>query len=202
MQPEPQANAPDSDDVSTALNLLGESLQAEVYRINQEGSHAMQVGDYDTAQAVIDFAKRLTAFRQKVADLGDEWAKLEAMRDAATVEVQEIVSKRFFGKSRKGQITPHTDYFRPILEVLVSMGGKGKTAEVLDRLGERMKPVLKPKDYDFLESDGKSIRWRNAAQWARNTMVNTDGRMKRSSRGLWEISNTGREWLRNNPSCP
>jgi hypothetical protein len=43
---------------------------------------------------------------------------------------------------------------------------------------------------------GKSIRWRNAAQWARNTMVNEDGRMvKNGKNGVWEISDKGRKWL-------
>lgn len=53
------------------------------------------------------------------------------------------------------------------------------TRKVLDKVGVRMKGVLKPLDYAVLPSDGKSIRWRNSAQWARNTMVNEDGRMKR-----------------------
>ena len=186
-----------ADEVSTALHLLGESLQGEVQRINQEGSLAMQKGDYDTAQAVIDFAKRLTAFRQKVSELEQEWSKLEDLRDRESTEVQRIVSKRFFGKSHKGEITPEEAYCRPILEVLVEMGGSGPTKEVLDRFGEKMKAVLKPKDYDPLESDPTQLRWRNAAQWARNKMANVDGRMKKNSpRGLWEISKAGLAWLR------
>jgi restriction system protein len=189
----------DTDDVSAALHLLGESLEVEVQRINTEGSQAMQVGDYDTAQAVIDFAKRLTAFRAKVNDLGEEWMKLEELRDKASAEVQQIVSKRFFGKSKKGQITAHLDYCKPLLEVLEEMGGKGKTKEVLDKLGEKMKPILKPKDYEPHESDSKQIRWRNTAQWARNQMVNEDGRMKKNSpRGVWEISSAGSAWLKKN----
>jgi restriction system protein len=189
--------SPDTDDVSAALNLLGDSLEAEVQRINTEGSQAMQVGDYDTAQAVIDFAKRLTAFRAKVNDLGEGWLKLEELRDKATAEVQQIVSKRFFGKSRKGDITPQDAYCRPLLEVLVAMNGGGKTKEVLDLLGDKMKSTLKPKDYEAHESDAQQIRWRNTAQWARNLMVNEDGRMKKNSpRGVWEISEKGRNWLK------
>lgn len=189
----------DNDDVSAALSLLGETLHAEVQRINTEGSQAMQLGDYDTAQAVIDFAKRLTAFRGKVSELAQEWTKLEEMRDSASLEVQQIVSKRFFGKSRKGEITPHEVYFRPILQVLEELGGKAKTKAVLDCLEAKLQTVLKPKDYEVLESDGRSIRWRNAAQWARNAMVNNadDGRMKKDSpRGIWEISDKGRACLR------
>ena len=64
------------------------------------------------------------------------------------------------------------------------------------RVGDKMKNVLKPLEYEFLKSAGKSIRWRNAAQWARNTMVNEDGRMvKNGKNGVWEISDKGRKWL-------
>ena len=58
-----------------------------------------------------------------------------------------------------------------------------------------MKDILKPLDYEPHKSDGKSIRWRNSAQWARNTMVNEDGRMKKTKNGIWEISEKGRKWL-------
>lgn len=76
------------------------------------------------------------------------------------------------------------------------MGGSGKTKLVLDRVGEKMKGVLKAIDYEAHKSDEKQIRWRNSAQWARNTLVNDDGRMKKGSpNGVWEISEKGRKWL-------
>lgn len=73
----------------------------------------MQGGDYDTATAVIEFAKRLLAFQKKVEGLVNEWAELEDLRDAASPAVQEIVSKRFFGK-KKGEITPHSSFYSRI----------------------------------------------------------------------------------------
>jgi hypothetical protein len=191
-------NTPDQNDVSTALGLLRDSLAEEEQRIRSEGASAMQAGDYYTATAVIEFAKRLLAFQKKVEALGTEWGMLEDLRDAASPAVQEIVSKRFFGKSRKGEITPHTAYYRAILESLVELGGSAKTRAVLDRVGDKMKAILKPLDYEPHKSDGKSIRWRNSAQWARNTMVNDDGRMKKSKTGIWEISDKGRKWLKEN----
>lgn len=192
-----QAAAP--DDVGAALGLLQGALGDEEKRIRTEGALAMQKGDFDTATSVIDFAKRLLAFRDKVGTLEKEWADLEALRDRSSPIVQNIVSKRFFGRRDGGEITPHLSYCRPILEILVAMGGGGRTRDVLDRLGEKMKGTLKPKDYETHNSDGKQIRWRNTAQWARNHMVNEEDppRMKTNSRkGWWEISEAGREWLK------
>jgi restriction system protein len=188
-----------SDDVGAALGLLQGALGDEEKRIRAEGAQAMHDGDFDTATSVIEFARRLLAFRDRVGVLEKEWAGLESARDAATPAVQAIVSKRFFGRRSSGEITPQQDFFRPLLEVLVEMGGSGRTRDVLDRLGEKMKSTLKPKDYEPHQSDTAQIRWRNTAQWARNHMVNdpTDGRMKRgSTNGRWEISDKGRAWLK------
>jgi restriction system protein len=196
IQPDKLLTEPSDGDVGVALNLLREALGEEEKRIRWEGSQAMAKGDYDTAEAVLEFAKRLLAFTKKVEGLSKEWQGLEKLRDDATPEVQEIVSKRFFGRIGKGEITPHMAYCRYILEVLIEMGGGGKTKTVLDRVGEKLKAVLKPKDYEHHKSSNQ-IRWRNTAQWARNTMVNDDGRMKKGSRnGYWEISDKGRAWLK------
>lgn len=196
-----QENPTPTDDVSAALSLLRDALGEEEQRIRNEGSLAMQNGAYDTAASVIDFAKRLLAFKAKVDGLVNEWEGLEEFNERATPEVREIVSKRFFGKkAKKGESTPQEEYFRPILEALVEMGGKGKTKAVLDRVGEKMKGIFKPLDYGPHSSNPKQIRWRNSAQWARNTMANEDGRMRGDSpNGIWEISEKGRKWLAENP---
>ena len=46
-----------------------------------------------------------------------------------------------------------------------------------------------------LPSDPKSVRWRNTAQWCRNTMVN-EGLLKGDSpHGVWEITAAGKRAL-------
>ena len=191
------SSAPEPEtETSAALELLRDALGEEEQRIRAEGAQAMRDGEYDTATAVIDFARRLLAFRDKVEGLVAEWNALEDLRDEASPEVQEIVSKRFFGRRRSGEITAHQDYCPYILEVLVEMGGKGRTRDVIRAVGEKMHGVLMPQDYEKHRSKGQQIRWINNVQWARNLMVNEDGRMRSdSARGVWEISAKGRRWL-------
>lgn len=187
----------DNDDVGAALNLLRETIQEEDQRICKEGGQAMQAGNLETAKAALDFATRLRAFNDRVAVLQKEWNGLEDVRDRASPEVQQIVSKRFFGRKPKGEVTPQSAFERPILEALVEMGGSGKTNAVLDKVGVKMKTVLKPVDRLRLESENNQIRWRITAQWARHVMANEDGRMKKTVKnGLWEISDKGRAWLK------
>lgn len=61
---------------------------------------------------------------------------------------------------------------------------------------EEMKEILRDVDFEPLASDPHNPRWRNAAQWARNSMVN-EGLLKSGSpRGVWEITEKGREYLK------
>jgi len=72
------------------------------------------------------------------------------------------------------------------------------TADVLARIGKKMKGVLKKPDYEPLASSPDNLRWRNTAQWARNSMVNEGLLKKDSPRGIWEISDKGKSYLRQN----
>jgi len=91
--------------------------------------------------------------------------------------------------------TREESYVRPILKTLATMGGSGKMGDVLARVGTLMQGTLKKVDYEPLASDPDMPRWRNAAQWARNTMVK-DGLLKPDSpRGVWEITDDGRKAL-------
>lgn len=71
------------------------------------------------------------------------------------------------------------------------MGGRGRTNEVLDNVGELMKDKLNVADSDYLPS-GNDIRWRNAAQWERQVMVDKGLLKKDSHRGIWELTDEGR----------
>jgi restriction system protein len=111
---------------------------------------------------------------------------------------QKIQSQRQnLGRLQRGMRTPEERYYGPLLEVLTEMGGSAKVAEVLSRVGTKMKGILKPCDYEPLASGPDNPRWRNAVQWARNSMVR-EGLLKNDSpRGVWEISDKGNQWLGN-----
>lgn len=67
--------------------------------------------------------------------------------------------------------------------------------EVLAQVEQMMKGILKDVDHEPLASAPDMPRWRNAAQWARQAMVE-EGLLKADSpRGFWEISESGRKRL-------
>ena len=67
--------------------------------------------------------------------------------------------------------------------------------DVLIRVEQLMKGVLTRVDYEPLASDPDAPRWRNTAQWARNTMVKEGLLKSNSPHGVWEISEAGRQAL-------
>jgi hypothetical protein len=182
--------------VSSAFEMLLEEVEAEIDFVNGIGSKAFDGRDYDKAKEALERAGVLTAFRDKVAGLRKEWKDIAAVGESQEDE-ETKAERRNLGKLRKGMRTPTEAYYQPILQALDEMGGSGQTAEVLDRVGQIMKGVLKDVDYQPLASSPDNLRWRNAAQWARNSMV-TEGLLKADSpRGVWEITDKGREMLGN-----
>ena len=183
--------------VSSAFEMLLEEVEAEIDFVNNVGAKAFAARDYDRAREALERAGTLTAFRDKVAGLRREWDELAAVAESQEDE-ETKAQRRDLGRLRKGLRTPEAAYYRPILEVLAEMGGSGETGEVLDRVGRKMKGLLKDVDFDPLASGPDNPRWRNAAQWARNAMVR-EGLLKADSpRGVWQISDKGREMLARN----
>ena len=94
-------------------------------------------------------------------------------------------------RAKKGEITPQAHYTFPILGALIEMGGSGRVSKVLDRVFNKMKDRLKPKDLEKLSS-GISVRWKNKAQWERQRLKSEGYLKKDSPRGIWEITDKGR----------
>ncbi|MDZ4817781.1 MAG: winged helix-turn-helix domain-containing protein [Planctomycetota bacterium] len=181
--------------VTSAFEMLLEEVEAEIDFVNGVGSKAFESRDYDKAKEALERTGAMTAFRDKVAALRKNWEQLAATAEREEDE-QTREDRRNLGKLRKGVRTPTEAYYMPLLQVLEKIGGRGKVAEVLDRVGAVMKRVLKDVDYQPLASNPDNLRWRNAAQWARNNMVN-EGLLKSDSpRGFWEISERGLAMLK------
>lgn len=93
--------------------------------------------------------------------------------------------------------TPVQAYWVPILETLVEFGGSAHRLKVIDRVGERMKPMLKPADYEHLPNSF-IVRWRNRVPWQVSNMKDLELIRKDAGRGIWEITPKGRKWLDDN----
>jgi restriction system protein len=182
--------------VQAAFEMLLEEIEAEIDFINGVGSKALEKRDYDRARDALEHAGKLTAFRDKTGALKKEWDGFTVIEVDEEDRKEAEIQRQNLGRLQRGMRTREEAYYVPILQVLSEMGGSGKVAEVLDRVGKKMKGVLKKPDYEPLASGTDSVRWRNTAQWARNSMVNEGLLKKDSPRGVWEIGEKGRSYLK------
>lgn len=188
---------PKQTDIHAALTLLSTEVRDEISRIRGEGADAMTGGDYDTAESVIAFAKDLDDFAAEVERLAGKWDTITDRHEEEPEVVQKIVGTKLFkGRAKKGTTTSEEAFLIPLLRVLEELGGEAKTAEVIAKVGESMKSQFKEPDLLPLPSPPHMIRWENKTMWARNTLVNTLGYMRKDTpRGIWAISDKGRDWL-------
>ncbi len=182
----------DEKEVNEAFEILLEEIEGVADALNERGAEAFREGDYGKAKAAIEEATRLAEFREKVKALQKEWASLLRRRPLA----QKSKQRKSKARLSRGLRTPEDAFRLPILEALVELGGSAHSQEVLDRLEKKITRVLNEYDYQPLPSNPRSSRWRNTAQWCRNTLVR-EGLMKGDSpHGIWEISDQGRKWLK------
>ena len=182
--------------VVAAFEILLEEIETEIDFTNRVGARAFEARDYDRAREVLELAAQLTAYRDKLAAFRREWDRLVLVADEEAEDTETTESHRNPGRLRRGLRTPEEAYYRPILRVLERRGGSGQVGDVLEEVREEMKGILRDVDFEPLASDPHNPRWRNTAQWARNSMVN-EGLLKSGSpRGMWEITEKGREYLK------
>ncbi len=101
--------------------------------------------------------------------------------------------RRTVGNGPREQ-TLYTEYDKPLLECLIALGGKGNAEEVLRNMKLKMGPILKAKDFQVVSSGEE--RWRNTARWRRNALVKLGFLRADSVRGIWEITDLGKAWLK------
>jgi len=101
------------------------------------------------------------------------------------------------GKLPRGLKTTDKAYYRPILKALIDLGGKASVHEVLVRVENVMKGLLKDTDRQPISSNPNEPRWANTAKWARKrmTMMKPPLLKPDSPRKIWEITEAGRRFL-------
>lgn len=96
----------------------------------------------------------------------------------------------------QSKTVPGHEYRKPILEYLVASGGRGAVHDILEAVEQKMKLRLTQKDYELLRYG--QIRWSTNAMYERKHMV-LEGLLKKDSpRGIWEITEQGKNWLSQN----
>ncbi len=184
----------DKNGVAVAFDIVLEEIDSKISALRDRGAKAIRSGAYNESQELTAKAVQMEGFRNRVNDLRQEW--LRAFADTPSksgTTGQRRRTRRVSERLPRGLRTPIKEFKVPILVVLVELGGRGRAADVLDRVGEKLEAVLTPHDWDPLQSG--EIRWRYTVRWARKAMVEEGLLANNSPIGIWEITPAGLEWL-------
>lgn len=159
---------------------------------------ASRQGRYGDVQKATQKVNQVASALERLEGLRSQWDELAAT--PAGLGPVPPVGRGRGGKKRRqtlprGLKTPQEAFRIPTLTALEEFGGRGGVQQVIDRVGELMRAVLNETDRGVL-SDRRSIRWRNTVQWCRWDMVKEGLLASDSPSGIWEITEKGREYLR------
>ena len=169
-----------------ALAVFRAQIQDRLESAQDEGKQAIDQGHFSQAQTFVQQAQALTDL---LKDL-DAWAKRFATLVSPIVDSDDETPRL-----PKGLKTPQSAYRIPILSALVALGGEADIDAVLERVRTLVADRLNTYDLDTF-ADGKTVRWINTAQWARNTLREEGLIRDDTPRGVWGISEAGRKWLK------
>lgn len=176
-------------EVFEAFEILLEEIETTIVILKDKQVSSIENGAYDNAKKIIEQISALEKFRDKVKNLQKEWQKSFSSLFAKTSN-----KRKSKNKLKKGLRTPEDAFRIPILEALVEVGGAASVSKVLELVESKMKNILN--QYDYLPLSSNTVRWKNTAQWCRNTMVKEGLLISDSPRGIWKISEKGREYLK------
>jgi hypothetical protein len=103
-------------------------------------------------------------------------------------------------RAARGTLLPQAEYELPLLESLVELGGSGPASAVIELVGPKLDGRLTSADRSTLASG--EVRWRSRVQFVRIGLVKEGLIARESPRGIWEITDSGRERLRDRANEP
>ncbi|ANE41192.1 hypothetical protein JM64_03730 [Fervidobacterium ngatamarikiense] len=198
-----------SKGVEVAFEILEEEIDIAINDLSERIAELSKQQEFEKAKALIEVGQKVKEYKEKVIALKKKWQEIferEEIRNETfetstqknddelinSESVQRVI-KKAKERLKKGMRTPKEEYVIPILESLIELGGKGEIGQVLKRVYEKMKVKLTWYDMQKLPSSGE-IRWENAAQWVRFDLVRQGFLSDNSPRGIWEITEKGREY--------
>ena len=110
-------------------------------------------------------------------------------------QAPRIQKKGHSRRPPRGALLPEDEYVLPLLEALVELSGSAPTSAVVQRAGEKLEPKLTALDRKRIKSG--DVRWKNRLQFVRLGLIKQGLMKKDSPRGIWEVSESGRELLSN-----
>ena len=173
-----------------AFDVLLSGIVSAMRKARQQHEAAIQQGDLTALVVEHERVVSLLAAREQLEALQDSWAGL-----VGEGEPGEQPGPIYAGaRAARGAKTPGETFTVPILQVLEETGGRAASSQVEDGVGEAMAVQLNEVDRARVRSG--QVRWRVTLRWAVHHMKREGLLAGGAPRGIWEISEEGRAYLR------
>jgi hypothetical protein len=170
------AQVPRSQEVTRAIRSLARQTRLATKEANQLAAKRLARGDYAGAQSLINVAQAISAFGNEVLELNSRW--------------REVRSTGKGPKKGKDSQTPLWEFYRPILQALVSLDGDATRKEIEGKLEETLASSLK--DGDFVTNAHGLPRWKVMVGRARKHMI-AEGFVTGDGPLRWKITSKGEQ---------
>ena len=164
---------------------------------------------------IVDLQNELSEVESEIAPLLERRDQLRRQINAIGLALPRNIDSRSSAQSTQAndvsppqqprdprpRFTPVHAYWRPTLEALVELGGSAERDSVIRHVGERLNGILTEADKQMLPSGGQ-IRWENRVAFQRENMKRQGLIRGDSPRGIWEITEEGRNWLKDASERP
>lgn len=180
-----------SPTVLEAFDKLVEELDQEIREARDAAANAIRDGHDDEADRMRRLIRETTALRAKTHALREAWLALLDGKERRRGRKR----RETFERAPRGQRLPEEAYYLPILRALEQLGGQAPVKQVLQLVYQQIKDKLTQIDLTPLPSDARTLRWRNAALWARQGLVHKGLVQKDTPFGVWAITPRGREYV-------
>jgi hypothetical protein len=170
------AQVPRNQEVTRAIRSLARQTRLATKEANQMAAKRLARGDYAGAQSLINVAQAISAFGNEVLGLNSRW--------------REVRSTGKGPKKGKDSQTPLWEFYRPILQALVALGGETTRKEIDEKLEETLPSMLK--EGDFVKNAHGVPRWKRMVRQARKHMIN-EGFVTGDNQLHWKITSKGEQ---------
>ncbi len=166
---------PQAREVDRALHGVSRALKGSLKGLNEAAGQLMAKGDYEGAQALASKGRAMVQFQAELDALRAKWREL-----------------RGFGEDGRlvGTRTPQWQYYQPILQALIELGGEAPRVELEPVVERLMAGVLQARDR--APNARGHQRWQVMIRRAHKHLV-AEGWLDPRGGRAWRITDAGRE---------
>lgn len=170
------AQVPRYQEVTKGIRSLARQTKLATKEANQMAAKRLARGDYAAAQTLIVVAQAISAFRNEILGLHRRW--------------REVRSTGRNPKASKNNQTPLWEFYRPILQAIVDLGGDATRKDIEGKLEETLPASLK--DGDLVANARGLPRWKVMVGRARKHMI-AEGFVNGEHALRWRITSKGEQ---------